>query len=64
MYVSFYIFAVFPHCLGVWKSAAISKQTYLLTPSDCSYIELALAKNLDFHIFNIEKRFIKENGHF
>ena len=32
----------FPHRIGGWKSAAISKQSYLLTPSSRSYVVLAL----------------------
>ena len=42
MCVYFKIAAFFPHRLGEWKAAPISKQTYLVTPSSRSYIVLAL----------------------
>ena len=42
MYASFEITAFFLNRIGEWKSATISKQTYLLTTSSRSYIVFAL----------------------
>ena len=43
MYVSFEIAALFPSLYSRVKSAEISKQTFIWTPSSLSYIILALS---------------------